>query len=117
MASQNIRITGKEIKNTILLLNASLVGVGEQKKVNTYSTLRLRVWGTGTYVIQIQAVMSNADDVADTIDVVQLKGISVITDIKTTGFYDVDVSGYDYIQAKIISISGGNVNAVGKWIG
>lgn len=101
-------------KVEMLPANTTTVGAGELIPVGPYKTLRIEVWGTGTFTVQIQAVGDSG--LARTLPVWDnTKSIFVDSNnITAPGFYDIDIQGYEEVQANVTAISsGGKVNASG----
>jgi hypothetical protein len=101
---------------TLLPQNANAIGVGTAQPIKGFKTLRLEVWGTGTFTVQIQVNNDLGSGSYYPVQVVNLSTMTALSNITAAGVYDIDVSGFSNVQANITAISGGNVNAVGKWV-
>lgn len=101
-------------KKITLLTDKSATGPGSAESVGPYKTLRIEVWGTDTFAVQIQAIGDSG--LARVLPIWDnTKGLFVDSNtITTSGFYDIDIQGYEKIQANVTAISsGGKANASG----
>lgn len=101
---------------TLLPQNNTVPGPGTAQPIKGFKTLRLEVWGTGTFTVQIQVNNSSGSGTYYPVQVVNLSTMTALSNITAAGIYDIDVSGFSNVQANVTAISGGNVNAVGKWV-
>ncbi|MEB4856080.1 hypothetical protein [Priestia megaterium] len=109
--------SGLAPKKVTLLTDKGTTGAGGQEAVGSYKTLRIEVWGTGTFTLQIQAIgVSGSARVLPVWD--NTNNVFVNSNnITAAGFYDIDVQGYEKFQANVTAISsGGKVNASGAVI-
>lgn len=111
--SRNVVLKGSnvELLNTITTVGDSVV-----KPVEWNRTLRIEVWGTGTFGVQIQGVGSSGTPRALPVWDIRNKIYLTNNQINTAGFYDIDVRGMVGVNAKVTNISGGNVNASGVFL-
>lgn len=113
---QPILISASSVQDVSLLSNTTVMGAGASKPIGGYKTLRIEVWGTGSFSMQIQVNDINGSGTFYPIQAVNLSTMSTVSSITAAGIYDLDVSGFSNVLANVLSISGGNVNAVGKWV-
>lgn len=102
--------------NAVTLLNAvTATGAGSPQNVANYKTLRIEVWGTGTFSVKIEAIGgSNVARALPIWDIANNKFVDANT-ITAAGWYDIDVQGFTKVQANATAIeTGKNVNAVGS---
>lgn len=102
--------------NAVTLLNAvTATGAGLPQNVANYKTLRIEVWGTGTFSVKIEAIGgSNVARALPIWDIANNKFVDANT-ITAAGWYDIDVQGFTKVQANATAIeTGKNVNAVGS---
>lgn len=101
-------------KVKLLPTDQGALGSGELIPIGPYKTLRIEVWGTGTFTVQIQAIGDSG--LARTLPVWDNTKSTFVdsNNITSPGFYDIDVQGYEEVQANVTAISsGGKVNASG----
>lgn len=112
------QVTGSNVKDVSLLTaNTTATGTGTAQPVGGFKTLRLEVWGTGSFTVQIQVNNStNGSSTYYVIQPVNLTSNTPVTSITVAGVYDIDVAGFSNVQANVTAVSGGNVNAAGKWV-
>lgn len=102
--------------SAVTLLNAvTATGAGSPQNVANYKTLRIEVWGTGTFSVKIEAVgSSNVARALPIWDIANNKFVDANT-ITAAGWYDIDVQGFTKVQANATAIeTGKNVNAIGS---
>lgn len=80
--------------------------------VGWYSMLRVNVFGTGTFSVQVQ--VQTYDGVWRALTPSDaLTGVDATTPITTAGVYDFDIAAFQQVAANIASVSGGNVSVKG----
>lgn len=102
--------------NAVTLLNAATAtGAGSPQNVANYKTLRIEVWGSGTFSVKFEAVGgSNVARALPIWDIANNKFVDANT-ITAAGWYDIDVQGFTKVQANATAIeTGKNVNAAGS---
>lgn len=112
----SFELTGSKVEDVTFLSAVTATGAGTAKAIGTNKMLRLEVWGTGTFSIEIKVNQINGSGAYYVIQPVNLTNLSPVTSITAAGIYDIDVSGFSNVIANVTAISGGNVNAVGKWV-
>jgi hypothetical protein len=113
----NTQLVGSAVLPVYLLsADNTAAGMGAGKPIGGLKTLRIEVWGTGTFSVQILASMNSG--VARTIPVWDNVNRTFVEDntITAAGFYDIDVQGYLMVYANVLEISGGTVNASGGFL-
>lgn len=103
--------------NTVDMLatDRTTTGVGSPQNVANYKTLRVEVWGSGTFSVKIEAI--GKSNVARTLPVWDIAGNKFVdaNTITAAGFYDIDVQGFTKVQANVTALEAGkNVNASGS---
>jgi len=104
-------------KVKMLSVDKTTTGAGGAVPVGSFKTLRIEVWGTGTFTLQIQAIGDSG--LARTLPVWDNTKNTFVdsNNIVNPGFYDIDIQGYEEVQANVTAISpGGKVNASGAVI-
>ena len=96
-----------------LLDGVSTTGAGTPVAVNSYKNYVFEVWGTATALdIKIQAI--GPSGVARNLKIWdELNNVYLTGDITVAGFYSVSTPAFTNIQANVVSVSGGSVNAEG----
>jgi len=99
-------------KVKLLPTDTSTIKAGEVTPIGSAKTLRVEVWGTGSFTLQIQIVGDSG--LARTVPVWDYIKNNFVdsNNITAPGFYDVDVQGFSGVQANVSVISG-KVNASG----
>lgn len=99
----------------LLATDTTTTGAGSPQNVANYKTLRIEVWGNGTFSVKIEAIGKST--VARTLpvwDIANNKFVDANT-ITAAGFYDIDVQGFSKVQANVTALQAGkNVNASGS---
>lgn len=98
-------------------LGATLPLTGTPQPPNLNKTLRITVSGTGTISLQIQSIMDGITNPKRVWDNINGGYVSSNT-ITAFGEYDIDVQGYDNIQAYLTALSGTGATIVvtGRWL-
>lgn len=105
ISSNNVSLTGSLVELAVagLATDPKLVGLG-------YGTARLNIWGT-SFTVQIQAQMW--DGTWDTLPASNaINGNDAGSTIATSGKYDFDVGGWQYVKAVIT----GDANVKGAFL-
>ncbi|WP_409295916.1 hypothetical protein V1498_20545 [Peribacillus sp. SCS-26] len=111
---QLVQVTGNPQQASLLPIDKKTTGRGTALAVGGNKNLRIEVWGTGSYIVQIEAI--GASGTARALPVWDITGMTFVASNNkiAAGFYDIDVQGFSRFQANVTSISGGNVNASGR---
>jgi hypothetical protein len=116
----NVQITGSEVIPVTILpttgAGVTLPLAGTLQPPGGSKTLRLAVKGTGSYSFQIQGLMDGVISSIPAWDISN-KGFLTGNNIVAGGIYDIDVQGFDNVQAYLTALSGGNVTVTGRWLG
>jgi len=112
----NVQLTGSKVEDVSLLSTVTTPGAGTAKPIGTNKMLRIEVWGTGTFTVEIKVNEANASGAYYTLQPVNLTSLSPASTITAAGIYEIDVQGFSNVQANVIAVSGGNVNIAGKWV-
>lgn len=101
---------------SLLPANTTTAITGTSKLVTTNKSIRIEVWGTGTYTVEVQGIGDSGTP--RSLPVWNISGLGFLPEntIVAAGFYDVDVEGFKSVQCKVKTITGGNVNASGRWL-
>lgn len=79
------------------------------------SMVRLNIFGTGTFDVQLQGFMY--DGVPYTLPATNsLTGVLVGNDVTTAGIYEFDIGAFVNISLNVVNVTGGNVNAQGGFL-
>lgn len=114
---QPIIFEGSHVQNvTLLPANTTAISTGQVQPIGGFKTIRLEVWGTGTFTIQIQVNNASGSGSYYPVQVVNLSTMTAVSTITSAGIFDIDVAGFSNVQANVTAISSGNVNAVGKLV-
>jgi len=97
----------------LISLDKTTTGRGTPVNVGTNKALRVEVWGTGTFSVQIEGIFkSGTPHVLPVWDMTGKKFVDNNT-ITVAGIYEVDIQGLSKYQSNVLTISGGNVNGSG----
>ncbi|MEC0666285.1 hypothetical protein P8864_10330 [Priestia flexa] len=98
----------------LLSLDKTTTGAGTPvQKISGYNVVRVEVWGTGTYTVQLQVEFASGTYRALPVWDMTKQEFVEGNNITKAGLYEVDIKGFKSIRANVTSISGGNVNASG----
>ena len=100
-------------KVQMLPTNKTTIGTGTVRPVDSYKNLRIEVWGTGTFTVQIQGIGDSGTPRNLPVWDIANKTFVTGNNITTAGFYEVDIQGFTSVIANASAISGGYVNASG----
>lgn len=96
-----------------LLSSTTTTGAGKPIQVGLKKTLRVDVWGTGSFTVQIEGVGESGVYRPLQIWDIPGNGYTANSTINGAGFYEVDIQGFNSFRANVKSITGGNVSASG----
>ena len=88
---------------------------GELKQPRGVTNLRIAVSGTGTFTLQIRGVIDGVSSALTVWDTTK-NGFLTNNNITAAGIYDIDVQGFDGVQAHVATLTGGNVAVTGRWL-
>lgn len=104
-------------KVKLLPTDKSTTGAGTAISVGSFKTLRVEVWSTGTFTLQIQAIGDSGTPRTLPVWDNTKNAFVDSNNITAPGFYDVDIQAYEEVQVNMSSIdSGAKVNASGAVI-
>ncbi|MNR93658.1 hypothetical protein D3C72_247160 [compost metagenome] len=101
---------------TKLLSSVAATGVGNPLQVGLKKSLRIEVWGTGSFTIQVEAAGESGTYRPLQIWDIAANGFVSNSTISAIGFYEIDVQGFAAVRASVKTLTGGNVSASGVMI-
>lgn len=104
-----MQLTGSKIADVVLADAVTTTGAKTPLTVGGAGTLRINIYGTGSFSVKVQGVMY--DGVSYTLPGADLNGAEY-TDITTAGVYDFDVAGFVAVNLYVTTV-GTNVSAKG----
>ena len=103
--------------DSVALLTAAVApGAGTAQSVRGYQSIRLEVWGTGTFAVKFQASAAGGSGAYYDIQAMDLTTMALTASVAAAGIFEIDVVGLSSVRVNVTAVTGGSVSAAGKLV-